>query len=77
MNAPYYDPDEQVTVIEVPLDDPTFAWVIELAELCHADVRLVIASILRDIRADDEAAHFEGLVDFYNARPSRSSNRLN
>jgi hypothetical protein len=57
MSDPFYDRDDQVTFIQVPLDDATFAWVIELAELCHVEPRLVIAAILRDVRVDDQTEH--------------------
>ena len=57
MSDAFYDGNEQVTHVRVPLDDATFAWVVELAESCHVEPRLVIAAILRDVRLDDETAH--------------------
>jgi hypothetical protein len=57
MIAASYDRDEEVTYLRVPLDDATFAWVIELAESCHVEPSLVISSILRDVRVDDETEH--------------------
>lgn len=57
MDDPRYDSDEQETVFRVPLDDATTAWLLEVAEACHAEPRRVIAAILRDVRLDDEAAH--------------------
>ena len=52
-----YDDEGQVTHLRIPLDDRTFAWLVELAESCHVEPALVAAAILRDVRLDDENEH--------------------
>lgn len=53
-----YRPDEDEDFVEfsVRLDLRTVAWLMELADLNHAPPALVLASIIRDTREDDEAA---------------------
>lgn len=50
------DLDEE-DVLPVPLDRETIAWLAELERATGAPARLLVASMLRDIRIDDEAAH--------------------
>jgi len=38
------------------LDDETVAWLVGIAEACHAQPALIATSILRNVREDDEAA---------------------
>lgn len=51
--------DETGEVVEftVPIDLETVAWLMELADSCHAPPSAIIASILRDVRLDDQTAH--------------------
>ena len=51
------EPDDEVVYFNVPLDLATVAWVCEVAEGCHASPAAVIASLLRDVRVDDQNAH--------------------
>lgn len=39
------------------VDDVTIAWLVEIADLHHADVNEIAAAILRDVAGDDLAAH--------------------
>ena len=52
-----YVAEDGVTYLKVPLDDATFAWLVELSEHCHVEPRLLVAAILRDVKNDDETAH--------------------
>lgn len=52
------EPD--VVWLSLPLDLRTFAWLSELAEHCHGTPEAVAASLLRDVKADDEDAHERG-----------------
>lgn len=45
------------TVLQVPVDDRTAAWLVEIADLHHAPVEVVAAAVLRDVREDDEDSH--------------------
>jgi hypothetical protein len=49
--------EPEIVWVSIPLDLKTFAWLAALAENCHAFPESVGASILRDIREDDEVAH--------------------
>lgn len=51
-------PDESDDYVEfkVRLDLETVAWLMEIADLNHAPPALVLASIIRDTREDDQAA---------------------
>lgn len=53
----FREAEEDVVYFNVPLDLETVAWLMAVCEGAHAPPAAVIASILRDIRADDEAAH--------------------
>lgn len=46
----------------VCLDERTIAWLMELADICHAPPGVVIASILRDVCEDDIRAHGQEAV---------------
>ena len=49
--------ETEVVEFSVPLDLKTVAWLMELADANHASPAMVLASIIRDIRADDEMQH--------------------
>lgn len=51
-------PDGRKT-LTVELDDATLAWLIEVADMHHAEPAVIAASILRDIRQDDQDAHLQ------------------
>lgn len=57
--------DNDVVRFEVPVDLETVAWLMAISESCHAPPAVVIAAMLRNLREDDESAH-------YSAPPSRS-----
>lgn len=48
---------EPKTLFRVALDDITVARLIELADICQADPRSVIAAIIKDVLEDDARAH--------------------
>lgn len=52
-----YDRDERTNFVRVPLDDATFAWLLEIAEMSHAAPADVVSAMLGDIRRDDQDAH--------------------
>lgn len=55
--------DEQSVVwISVPLSAETADMLQELADMCHAEPRIIAASLLRDVLADDAAAHDNNLL---------------
>lgn len=49
--------DEPAGYISIPVDAETLRRLASLADMCHADLKAVAASILHDVLADDEAAH--------------------
>lgn len=49
--------DDGSTVLHVPVDDRTAAWLAEIADLHHAPVELVAGAVLRDVCQDDQDAH--------------------
>lgn len=51
------DADEDVVEFGVPLDLKTVAWLMELADACHAPPACVLASLIKGVREDDEAMH--------------------
>lgn len=57
-HAPSLDEDEFVE-FKVRIDLKTVAWLMDLAEVNHAPPAVVAASLLRDVRRDDEMAHEE------------------
>lgn len=58
-SAPQIEQDEEGEFVTFPVavDLATVAWLMEIADACHAPPAAVIASLLRDIRQDDEVAH--------------------
>jgi hypothetical protein len=50
--------DHEVVCIPIPLTPETVRRLQALSDICHADPVKVAASLLRDILADDEEAHF-------------------
>lgn len=57
MKIQFLRDEHERTVFEVALDDATVARLMEVADLSHAPPALLIASIVHDVLADDEAAH--------------------
>lgn len=51
------DSDRCVAVVALPIDRETVAWLNMLAEVTGATPESIIASMLRDIRIDDERMH--------------------
>lgn len=51
--------EDDVVYFSVPVDAATFAWLERIAEASHAPPALVIASIIQDVRADDERAEID------------------
>jgi len=47
----------EVVPLAIPLDRATLAWLAALAGGCDERAAAIVASMLRDIRVDDEAAH--------------------
>lgn len=56
------DDDTDVVWISVPLSVRTAARLRNLANDCHAAADKVAASLLHDVLADDEAAHYGDLA---------------
>ena len=54
MTALRKEDEPEIVWLSIPLDLKTFAWLAALAEDCHAFPESVGASILRDVREDDE-----------------------
>jgi hypothetical protein len=55
-----FEQDEQsveTVTLALPLDGPTVTWLARLAGGNDAEAARIIASMLRDIRIDDETAH--------------------
>lgn len=46
-----------VRYISIPVDEATLRRLLDLADMCHADIKSIAASLLHDVLADDEAAH--------------------
>lgn len=51
------DDEGEFVTFPVAVDLATVVWLMEIADACHAPPAAVIASILRDVRMDDEVAH--------------------
>lgn len=49
--------DDSSGILPVELDSETLAWLAELSRITGAAPQAIVASMLRDIRRDDEAAH--------------------
>jgi coenzyme F420-reducing hydrogenase alpha subunit len=49
--------EDAVSFISIPVDAETLRRLTSIADMCHADPKTVAASLLRDVLADDEAAH--------------------
>ena len=47
----------EVVPLDLPLDSATLAWLAGLANGCDATAAQIVASMLRDIRVDDEKAN--------------------
>lgn len=54
MSAERKKDEPDVVWVTLPLDLRTFAWLAEVADSAHAFPEVVGASILRDVREDDE-----------------------
>jgi hypothetical protein len=54
MSAIRKDDEPEIIWVSLPLDLATFAWLASVAEQAHALPEAVGASILRDVREDDE-----------------------
>lgn len=67
--------NEEVETVRFPVDVDleTVAWLMELAESTMTPPAVLIASIIRDIRIDDQAEHTDAVI---RQRPA-SSPRLN
>ena len=50
------DQDEEV-ILEVPLDRETREWLAKLSKITRDSPAAMVASMLRDIRIDDELTH--------------------
>jgi hypothetical protein len=49
--------NDTIGFISIPVDAETLRRLTSLADMCHADLRSVAASLLHDVLAEDEAAH--------------------
>jgi hypothetical protein len=49
--------DVEIVRLELPLDRETVSWLSRLSRGCDNEAAQMIASMLKDIREDDEAAH--------------------
>lgn len=49
--------DVEVVPLDLPLDRATVSWLARLANATGAHPRAIVASMLKDIRVDDETAH--------------------
>jgi hypothetical protein len=57
MTALRKEDEPEIVWVSLPLDLRTFAWLAALAEECRALPESVGASLLRDVREDDEIVH--------------------
>lgn len=57
MPCPICDDDIEFIPLQLPLDNDTREWLTALARGSDAEAARIIASMLRDIRLDDERAH--------------------
>jgi hypothetical protein len=57
--VPDIEDDDEVELVplDLPLDRETMSWLAQLANITGAAPSSIVASMLRDIRKDDEAAH--------------------
>jgi hypothetical protein len=51
------DNDVEVVPLDVPMDNATIMWLARLCRVTGARPAAIVASMLRDIRVDDEASH--------------------
>lgn len=54
--------NEPVRYISIPVDEATLRRLLDLADLCHADIKSVAASLLHDVLADDAETHVLEMV---------------
>lgn len=51
---------EDLVEFRIRLDDLTVARLMEVADNAHADPRVVVAAIIRDVLEDDARANYDG-----------------
>jgi hypothetical protein len=54
------DDEIEIFPVDLPLDPATAKWLARLGRVTQTHPRDMIASMLRDIRIDDEEAHRDG-----------------
>ncbi len=54
--------NQPVRFISIPVDEVTLQRLLDLADMCHADVKAVAASLLHDVLAEDADAHLLEVV---------------
>jgi hypothetical protein len=53
----FFDDNEEEVALELPLDKATRDWLAHLSVVTGSAPEQIVASMLRDIRIDDEQAH--------------------